>query len=405
MRTDPLRIGLICPYSLTVPGGVQGQVLGLARVLRRMGHEARVLGPCDGPPPATFVTPLGNSIPTAANGSVVPLAPDPSCALRTIRALRDEDFDVVHVHEPMAPGPTQTTLLLDLAPAVATFHAAGYVATYKQVNRGVRWLAERIDVRCAVSKDAEAMAQRWLGGTYEMLYNGVELDRFVRIEPFKADGPTVFFCGRHEERKGLGVLLETMSLLPDDVRLWVGSNGPETERLRRMYAGNHRIEWLGRISDEEKIARMAGATVFCAPSLHGESFGVVLIEAMAAGTPIVATDLAGYKNVARPDVDALLVEPGNPAVLAAAIRRLLTDEALADDLRRSGAQRAEQFSMDRLAAQYVEIYRRAIALPRWAPGGQARESTLDLAGRRMMRPAARLGRRAMFRLRTGSVRR
>ena len=172
MRTDPLRIGLICPYSLTVPGGVQGQVLGLARVLRRMGHEARVLGPCDGPPPATFVTPLGNSIADVANGSIVPLAPDPSCALRTIRALRDEDFDVVHVHEPMAPGPTQTTLVLDLAPAVATFHAAGYVETYKQVNKAVRWLSKRIDVRCAVSKDAEAMAERWLGGTYEMLYNG-----------------------------------------------------------------------------------------------------------------------------------------------------------------------------------------------------------------------------------------
>ena len=106
-----LRIGLVCPYSLTVPGGVQAQVLGLARELRRQGHEARVLGPCDGPPPEAFVTPLGNSLPTAANGSIAPLAPDASAALRTIRALNDEAFDVIHVHEPLAPGPTMTAVI------------------------------------------------------------------------------------------------------------------------------------------------------------------------------------------------------------------------------------------------------------------------------------------------------
>ena len=126
-----MRIGLVCPYSLTVPGGVQGQVLGLARVLRELGHEARVLAPCDGPPPELYVIPLGNSIPTAANGSVAPLAPDPSCALRTIRALADEAFDVLHLHEPLAPGPTMTTLVMHPAPAVGTFHAAGDSTSYR----------------------------------------------------------------------------------------------------------------------------------------------------------------------------------------------------------------------------------------------------------------------------------
>ena len=126
-----MRVGLVCPYSLTVPGGVQSQVLGLARELRRQGHEARVLGPCDGPPPEAFVTPLGDSLPTAANGSMAPLAPDASAALRTIRALRDEQFDVVHVHEPMAPGPSMTTVTMRPAPLVATFHAAGQSASYK----------------------------------------------------------------------------------------------------------------------------------------------------------------------------------------------------------------------------------------------------------------------------------
>ncbi|MEO6159078.1 MAG: glycosyltransferase family 4 protein, partial [Ilumatobacteraceae bacterium] len=118
----PLRVGMFSPYSLSIPGGVQMQVLGLARTLRAAGIEVRVLGPCDGPPPATFVTPLGNSLPTAANGSIAPLAPDPAATLRTIRALIDERFDVIHIHEPYAPGPTMTALLMHPAPVVATFH-------------------------------------------------------------------------------------------------------------------------------------------------------------------------------------------------------------------------------------------------------------------------------------------
>src|SRR6478736_7373966 len=129
-----MRVGLVCPYSLSIPGGVQGQVLGLARSLRALGHEARVLAPCDGPPPELFVTPLGMSLPTAANGSVAPLAPDASAALRTIRALRDEDFDVLHLHEPLAPGPTMTATIMHPAPCVGTFHAAGDSSSYKYMN-------------------------------------------------------------------------------------------------------------------------------------------------------------------------------------------------------------------------------------------------------------------------------
>jgi phosphatidyl-myo-inositol alpha-mannosyltransferase len=151
---------------------VQAQVLGLARELRRRGHEARVLAPCDGPPPELFVTPMGNSIPTAANGSVAPLAPDPAAALRTLRALRDEDFDILHLHEPLAPGPTLTSLFVHPAPIVGTFHAAGDSSTYRLLNRQVRWTADRIDYRCAVSEDAKELATRYLGGEYELLWNG-----------------------------------------------------------------------------------------------------------------------------------------------------------------------------------------------------------------------------------------
>ena len=321
-----LRIGMLCPYSLSLPGGVQMQVLGLARELRSMGHEVRVLGPCDGAPPEPFVTPLGKSLPTAANGSVAPIAPDPSAALRTIRALNDEAFDVLHLHEPIAPGITMTALMLRLAPTVGTFHAAGDSASYKYVNKPSRWLASRIDIRVAVSKDAELLASRYLGGSYEILGNGIEINRYVKeamsVDKYaKAKTPTIFFCGRHEPRKGLDVLLRAMQFLPSDVELWIASDGSDTEKLKREWAHDQRVKWLGRINDDEKIRRMQEATVFCAPSLHGESFGVVLLEAMAAGTPVVASNIAGYQNVATHDVDALLVEPSDERSLASALDR------------------------------------------------------------------------------------
>ncbi len=356
-----LRVGMVCPYSVSIPGGVQAQVLGLARQLRAMGHEVRVLAPCDGPPPAPFVTPLGNSLPTAANGSVAPLAPDASAALRTIRALRDEDFDVLHIHEPFAPGPTVTAALIQSAPIVATFHAAGDSASYRFLRRQLKWLGERISKRVAVSNDARALVSRYLGGEYEVLYNGVEITRYANTGVQRSALPTVFFCGRHEPRKGLDVLLEALKLMPDNVRLWVASDGPDTARLREAYANDHRIEWLGRITDDEKLRRMQSAHVYCAPSLRGESFGVVLLEAMAAGVPIVASDIDGYRNVATDQVDAVLVEPGNPNALAQALTRVIGDDQIAEKLTIAGLKRAQQFSMEALAHRYVELYREAIA--------------------------------------------
>jgi phosphatidylinositol alpha-mannosyltransferase len=367
-----MRIGLICPYSLTIPGGVQSQVLGLARELRGRGHEARVLGPCDGPPPEPFVTPLGKSIPTAANGSVAPLAPDPACALRTIRALRDEEFDVLHVHEPLTPGPTLWAVFLRPAPIVGTFHSAGESTSYRTFRPLAVKVAERIDIRTAVSEDARLLASRYLGGTYEMLFNGVEVERYQKVEPFKADGPAVFFCSRHEPRKGLAVLLAALARLPPEVRLWVASDGPETAQLRVAHAGDPRIEWLGRLSEDDKIARWRGASVFCAPSLHGESFGVILLESMAARTPIVASDLDGYRKVARPGVDALLVPPGDPDALADALRRVLTEPELVERLVTAGDERARQFSMTELAGRYEALYERCIATtPRRSLSGAA----------------------------------
>ena len=354
-----LRIGIVSPYSLTVPGGVQQQVLGLARSLRAKGHEVRVLGPCDGPPPDAFVTPLGNSLPTAVNGSIAPLAPDASAALRTIRALNDEAFDVVHVHEPLVPGPSLTALLVKMAPVVATFHSAGESAAYRTFSRQLKWVASRIDIRVAVSKDAVELAQRYIGGEYEVLFNGIELNDYATPSTSAREN-AIFFIGRHEERKGLINLLEALAKLPPDVRLWIASDGPQTAELKTRFASDSRIEWLGRISDAEKISRMGRASVFCAPSLHGESFGVVLLEAMAAGTPVVASNLDGYRNVATDDETALLVETGNVASLASALARVLTDSRLATRLTVNGREHAQLFSMDALADRYIEMYERAL---------------------------------------------
>jgi len=244
------------------------------------------------------------------------------------------------------------------APAIGTFHAAGHSASYRVFGPMLRRLIERLDRKVVVSKDALALVRGHLGGDYQMLFNGVETYEIAAVPPFRspAGRPSLFFVGRHEERKGLDVLLAALGRLDCDVECWVAGEGPDTSRLRAAYAHDDRIEWLGRISDPEKLARMRGASVFCAPSLHGESFGVVLIEAMAAGTPVVASALDGYRNVATDDVDAVLVPPGDVDALAAALRRVLGDRSLASRLVEAGRARAATFAMSTLAEAYVELY-------------------------------------------------
>lgn len=357
-----MRVGLVSPYSLSLPGGVQGQVLGLARALRTLGHRVRVLGPCDGAPPEVGIIPLGDSIPTAANGSMAPVAPDPSNALRTIAALRDEQFDVVHLHEPIAPGCTVTTLVCSNAPMVGTFHAAGTSASYRWLAPFLRPLAAQLAIRCAVSEDARDLASEGLGGEYVLLHNGIDIERFTKATPWPVEGPTVLFLSRHEERKGLDVLIDALPALPAHARVWVASDGPDTARLRAAAAGDARVEWLGRIDEHEKVRRLRAASVLCAPSLRGESFGMILLEAMAAETPIVASDLPGYRKVVGPgEPAALLVPPGDAGALGTALRQVLDDHDLAATLAAAGERRAAAFSMDRLAERYVDLYRSAIA--------------------------------------------
>jgi phosphatidylinositol alpha-mannosyltransferase len=211
------------------------------------------------------------------------------------------------------------------------------------------------------------MAHEALGGDYEIVFNGIEVDNFIDAAATKADGPTIAYVGRHEPRKGLNVLLEAMARLPQNISLWVMSDGPQTEELRIKYEADRRLHWLGPVSEQEKVERIKGADVLCVPSLRGESFGIVLLEAMAAGTPVVASDLPGYRNVASTGDEAHLVPPGDPAALADGLLKVIKDADLSARLAESGRKRALEFSMDRLAKIYVDLYAQAIEVERRDP--------------------------------------
>jgi phosphatidylinositol alpha-mannosyltransferase len=353
-----VRVGLVCPYSLSFDGGVQLQVVGLARALRRLGHSVEIIAPGDVPPDVGG-TSTGGAFPFRVNGSTAPMSPQPAAAIRTVRALRRGGFDVLHLHEPLAPSITIPALLARPAPVVATFHAAGDRTPYRWLGPSLRRLANRIDARVAVSEPAAELASCHLGGRYELLYNGIDIGRFRGPRAAEVDRPTILFLGRHEPRKGLDVLLDAFSSLPVEVTLRVVGDGPATDGLRRRSGGDTRISWLGRLPEADKIRELRAASVVCAPSRHGESFGMVLLEAMAAGTPVVASDVPGYRSLSRDGRAVLLVPPGNPRALAGGLLRVLSDDRLASGLRAEGAEHVRHFSMDDLALRYVEIYGRA----------------------------------------------
>ena len=278
---------------------------------------------------------------------------------RTSSALQRFAPEVVHVHEPFVPGPSLAAVMLGRRPIVATFHRAGSDLAYRTYGHLVGRWSRRLDAVYAVSEEALATARVCIGGlpnNIEIVPNGVELDRFASVDPCPSKGPTIVFVGRHEPRKGLTVLLEAFSRLPPSTLLWVLGEGPETRALRSRYGGDPRVEWLGALPDDERAARLAGADVFVAPSLGGESFGVVLLEAMAAGTAVVASDLPGYRRAA--DGAALLVPPGDPAALAEALRTLLLDGDRREALRVAGHSRVAERDLRRVADCYRAVYAR-----------------------------------------------
>jgi phosphatidyl-myo-inositol alpha-mannosyltransferase len=390
---------MVCPYSLSRPGGVQGQVVGLARALDARGHQATVFAPLDdrrdAPSDVNLVV-TGQSVSLPANGSVAPVSVSPLAVHRALGDLRSGHFDVVHVHEPFSPGLPYGILAARGMPVLTTFHRSGESFFYSVLRPLTTSLARRkFAVRCAVSEAARQTAHAAVGGDYVVLFNGVEVDRYADAVPWPTDGPTVLFLGRHEERKGLGVLLDAFAQLVgnqpvgnqpvgnqpvsgqpvsgqpvsagfgDDAAvaspmLWVAGDGPDTDALRRRYPDSPYIRWLGVLTEEDKLRRLAGADVLCAPSLGGESFGMVLLEAMAAGTGVVASDIPGYRDAAGGR--ARLVRPGDASALSEALRDVLApvDGVEADRReqdRVDGAARAREWSMDRLAERYESLYR------------------------------------------------
>jgi len=353
-----MKVVMVCPYSMSRPGGVQGQVLGLSRELRKLGVDVRILAPCDGPPPDPSVVSVGPSVEWESNGSIAPIASGRASARRTAEALRSIEPDVVHLHEPAVPGPCLTTLIGFRGPIVATFHASGELA-HMWTRPMVRSMMQRISVRVVVSDSARVTAERnWNGADYVELWNGIEAEPIESAVPTPTTRPAVFFLGRHEPRKGLAVLIDAWEGIGRDAELWVAGAGAQTDELRARNVVN--IGWLGTLTDVERNARLKGATVFCAPSSRGESFGVVLLEAMAASTAIVASAIEGYENVARRDRDALFVPPGDAAALRAALQRLLDDGDLRERLVESGHERADEFSMAHLAERYLDLYERSL---------------------------------------------
>lgn len=353
-----MRVAMTCPYSMSRPGGVQGQVLGLARELRRLGVDVRVVAPCDGPPPDPGVVCVGPSVEWDSNGSVAPISPGRATARRTAEVLRSMQPDLVHLHEPAVPGPCLSALIGFNGPMIATYHASGDLA-HMWTRPPLRSLMNRVSSRVAVSESArECAIANWTGDDYLILWNGIEVERFDSAAPAPAPRPAVLFIGRHEPRKGLAPLLDAWTTIDRDAVLWVAGSGPQTRELRAR--GVPGVEWLGSVTDGERNARLRGATVFCAPSLGGESFGIVLLEAMAAGTAVVASDIEGYANVARAGRDALLVPPGDVAALRAALQQTLDDAELRRRLVASARERALEFSMSTLATRYLELYERAL---------------------------------------------
>jgi phosphatidylinositol alpha-mannosyltransferase len=265
--------------------------------------------------------------------------------------------DVVHIHEPFVPGPSLGALLFSPAPVLVTFHRAGASSSYRLVGRIAQKALSRVDDFVAVSNAARKTAKEIFGPMKRpvaVIENAVDVARFEAARALEKDRPSVVFVGRHEQRKGLSVLLEAFEGLKEDVSLWVIGTGPLTPGLRARYEGDARIEFCGAIDDELLAERVAAADVLVAPSLYGESFGVVLLEAMAAGTAVIASDLPGYRLAAK-DL-AVFVKPGDARALGDALSFMLSDDALRAARVDAARTYAKTHSFSALAEEYLLRY-------------------------------------------------
>jgi len=378
-----VRVALVTPYSYTYPGGVGRHAEALAQELTAQGHEARLLAPYDPDdrlarvlhrgarpeqrPVPDYLIPLGRTFGLPMNGAVTNLSSSPEAIRILARELRYGNYDVVHVQEPNVPVISWFAAEAARVPTVATFHAyaTSWLPNTIAANViGARRLYNKLNARIAVSEAAEWTARRYYGGRYRIVPNGVDLSAARPSAARPHDQLHILFIGRAEGRKGLPVLLRAFEALRAagvDARLTVaGATELEVEPLLLDTEG---VEIAGRVTEEEKWRLLGDADLLCAPSLGGESFGMVLTEAFASSTPVVASRIAGYRDVVRSRQDGLLVPPGDAVELGEALRDLALDPERRQRMARSARERADRYAWPQVTAEVVEVYEEAMAQP------------------------------------------
>ncbi|MGZ4131465.1 MAG: glycosyltransferase family 4 protein [Actinomycetota bacterium] len=359
----------MCPYAWDDPGGVQVHVRELAGRLRARGHEVLVLAPMRRRAAEPWVVAAGRPVDLRYNASKAPIDPRPWSRGVVRGVLATFVPEVVHVHEPFTPSTSMWATLEARAPVVATFHSGvDRARLYDLAAPVLRRIARRIGVRIAVSRRAEEVASRRIGGAFEVVPNGVDVARFAATAPRDLGaGTKALFVGRLDERKGFPVAVAAFERLAAErpgLRLVVVGDGPQRGAVDVLPASlRERVTMLGAVSNADLPPVTAACDLYLGPSLGGESFGVVLVEAMAAGLAVVASDVPGYDAVVRDGVDGLLVPPRDPGALAAAAARVLDDPALAARLGQAGRERAASFDWDVVVERLEALYRRAAGLP------------------------------------------
>jgi phosphatidylinositol alpha-mannosyltransferase len=361
-----MRVGLVCPYDWEVPGGVREHISGLAEALIELGHDVSVIAPADDDAELPYyVVPAGRAVPVPYNGSVARLAFGFLSAGRVRRWLKDGDFDVLHVHEPAAPSLSLLACWVADGPIVATMHAA--MPRSRALHAAQPILAsalEKISGRIAVAEAARSTLVEHLGGDAVLIPNGLHVRQYEKAEPlpgFPGTGGTLGFLGRIDEpRKGLDILLAAFCLLAaerPELRLLIAGRGDADEVLEQVPAPlRDRVVLLGQVSDADRIRMLHSVDVFCAPNTGGESFGYVLVEAMASGAPIVASDLEAFRQVLRDGEAGELFPTGDPAALAAAAGRLLDDPARRATLSAAAALAVREFDWSVVARDVLRVY-------------------------------------------------
>jgi phosphatidylinositol alpha-mannosyltransferase len=361
-----MRVGIVCPYTWDVPGGVQEHVRDLAEALIDLGHQVSVISPADDDSPLpSYVVPAGRAVPVPYNGSVARLAFGFLSASRVRRWVKDGRFDVLHVHEPVAPSLSLLACWVASGPIVATVHTANPRSRVMHAAQPMLQSAlEKISARIAVSEAARTTLVENLGGDAVLIPNGVSVRRYEKADPlpgWPGPGGALGFLGRMDEpRKGLAVLLAAFEQLGGQrpgLRLLVAGPGDAEEVMAKVPAPlRDRVILLGQVSEADKVRVYHSVDVFCAPNTGGESFGIVLAEAMAAGAPIVASDLDAFRMVLRGGQAGELFAIGDPAELAVAAGRLLDDPRRRAALSEAAAAAVRTYDWPVIARDVVQVY-------------------------------------------------